>query len=117
MGMTTGDAVAKALHAAGIVPDPNTIRRVVIDLQAGQVAVLHLELLADVRILDVVPTLAGVEVRTSRMRPTAADLAAAEEAVTLTINDVRAGQNLPPVEWGNVQWKPLSDDGDAPKQQ
>lgn len=54
--------VIERLIAAGIV-DQN-VQRVVIDLQVGDVAVIHARLIGDDRLLDVVETLDGVQVVT-----------------------------------------------------
>lgn len=59
----TGDAFGEALHAAGILPDHRRVARVVIDARPGHALVMHVQYLADERILDVVPGLDGVQIR------------------------------------------------------
>lgn len=51
-----------ALREAGIINQYDYVRRVVIDLQAGEVPVIHIERFGDERMLRVVPSLGGVEV-------------------------------------------------------
>lgn len=43
--------------------DGDLVRRVVIDLRAGSLPVVHVETLADEQLLDVVPSLVGVQVK------------------------------------------------------
>lgn len=52
-----------ALVQAGVIRAGENIRRIVIDAQAGHVVVIHVERFGDTRLLDVVRTLDGVEVR------------------------------------------------------
>lgn len=59
----TADHFHKALIAAGVVREGEIIRRIVIDAQAGHTVVMHIERFADTRMLDVIPTLEGVEIR------------------------------------------------------
>jgi hypothetical protein len=63
----TAEAFHKALVAAGVVRDGESIRRIVIDAQAGNaVVVMHVERYGDDRLLNVVRTLEGVEIREER---------------------------------------------------
>ena len=60
-----GRDLAAALHEAGLIPgDLNSVRRIVIDLQAFEAAVMYVDYYADERWLEVVRTFAGVEIRT-----------------------------------------------------
>lgn len=52
----------RALGEAGII-DLGTTYRVIIDLKADEVAIIHVQLWGDTRLLDVVRTLDGVEIR------------------------------------------------------
>jgi len=63
MSIVSSDVVFKALVAAGIVAEGDRVSRVVIDLQVGNAPVLHIRRFGDSRLLEVVETLAGVEVR------------------------------------------------------
>lgn len=47
---------------APLVGDVNTVRRVVIDIQAGHVPIVHIERYGDEKMLDVVRALAGIEI-------------------------------------------------------
>lgn len=55
------NAMFAALEAAGIC-DTST-QRVVIDIQAGAIPIIYIQKLADERLLNVIPTLEGVEIR------------------------------------------------------
>jgi len=61
----------EALKAAGVVSEEDLIRRIVIDIQAGHVVVMHVERFCDERLLDVIPTLDGIEIRTGEPGVTA----------------------------------------------
>ncbi len=63
--VVTSETVFKAMAETGMFDftDGNAVRRVVIDLHAGSVPVVHVELHGDERLLDVVPSLAGVQVK------------------------------------------------------
>jgi hypothetical protein len=61
----TSLAFGEALVAAGIVQDLHLIRRIVIDVKAGDVVVMHVERFGDTRLLDVVRGLDGIEIRES----------------------------------------------------
>ncbi len=65
MSVMTGRAYFKALVDAGVFTeeDAGRVTRVVIDVQADRAVVMHVQFLGDDRLLDVVPTLAGVEIR------------------------------------------------------
>jgi len=54
----------EALKAAGVVSEEDLIRRIVIDIQAPDLVVMYVERPGDERLLDVIPTLDGVEIRT-----------------------------------------------------
>jgi hypothetical protein len=59
-----GRELARALHEAGLIPGELTsIRRVVIDLQPSEAAVMYIDYFADERWLDVVHTFDGIEIR------------------------------------------------------
>lgn len=58
----TAEALHKALIDSGVIRDGERIRRIVIDAQAGNVVVIHVERFGDERLLDVVRSLEGVEV-------------------------------------------------------
>lgn len=60
MAKITADPLLAALREAGVAD--NDTRRIVIDIQAGHVPVVYIERYADVRLLSVVQTLAGVEI-------------------------------------------------------
>jgi hypothetical protein len=59
------DKVFLALIDAGIFheADKGTVRRVVIDLQAGEPAMIHVERWGDRRLLEVAGSMVGVQVR------------------------------------------------------
>ena len=59
----TSDKFHAALVAAGVIREGEHIRRIVIDAQAGYAIVMYLERLGDDRLLSVVQTLDGVEIR------------------------------------------------------
>jgi hypothetical protein len=54
-----------ALVEAGVIRDGENIRRVVIDAQAQHAVVMYVERWGDDRLLDVVPTLEGIEITSS----------------------------------------------------
>jgi hypothetical protein len=56
------EEVLGALTAAGIIGADEDVRRVVIDLQAGHAALMHVERFGDERLLNVAQTLSGVEI-------------------------------------------------------
>jgi hypothetical protein len=63
-------AFSKALIDAGIIPDDASVRRLVIDVDADKAGVImYLEQWADERLLQVVPTLDGVEIRSVAKEP------------------------------------------------
>lgn len=57
------DRFYRALIDADVIRDGESIRRIVIDIQAMQAVVMYVERWGDERLLDVVPTLDGVEIR------------------------------------------------------
>jgi hypothetical protein len=57
-----GERFLDVLVAANVIRRGERVRRVVIDAQIGEAVVIHVERFGDTRILDVVQTLAGVEV-------------------------------------------------------
>lgn len=64
--MTTplrGRDVIAALIKAGILREEDRIQRVVIDIAVDRLVVVHVQHLGDTRILDVIATLNGVEIR------------------------------------------------------
>lgn len=70
-----GRALLKALTDAGIIRTGDFVRRVVIDAPCDGAVLVHVERIGDSRLLDVVPTLGGVEVRESHA-PVRVDLEA-----------------------------------------
>lgn len=59
----TSRAFHDALVDAGVIRAGENIRRIVIDAKAGDVVVVHVERIGDTRLLDVVRTLDGIEIR------------------------------------------------------
>ena len=59
-----GNDLIRALVESGVVPA--TVRRVVIDAQVSKVAVIHVELMGDKRLLDIVPVLSAGVVQITR---------------------------------------------------
>lgn len=57
------DEFHAALVATGIVRSGEFIRRIVIDAKVDEIVVMHIERLGDTRLLDVVRTLDGIEIR------------------------------------------------------
>jgi hypothetical protein len=55
----------KALVAAGVVREDESLYRVVIDAKAGDIVRMYIERNGDERLLDVVPTLDGIRILTS----------------------------------------------------
>lgn len=58
-----------ALVAAGVIRADEYYRRIVIDAQQGQAVVIYAERYADERLLDVVLTLDGIEIREQERQP------------------------------------------------
>jgi hypothetical protein len=58
----TAEAFAQALARAGVIRDIHRVRRVVVDAEAGSTVRVYIERYGDERLLDVVPTLDGVEI-------------------------------------------------------
>jgi hypothetical protein len=61
--LITGSDFAEALAAAGVIDDIGTIGRIVIDVKPDDVVRLHVERYGDERLLQVLRTLDGIEVR------------------------------------------------------
>ncbi len=63
--LVTSEAIFKAMAETGAFDftDGTGVRRVVIDLRAGSLPVVHVELIGEERLLDVVPSLVGVQVK------------------------------------------------------
>lgn len=61
--LLTASAFHQALVDAGVIRDGECIRRIVIDARAGAAVKIHVERFGDTRLLDVVRTLDGIEVR------------------------------------------------------
>jgi hypothetical protein len=57
------DALWPALVKAGLFREDESVRRIVIDAQAGCAVVMYVEHWGDERLLDVATTLEGIEVR------------------------------------------------------
>jgi hypothetical protein len=62
-----GYQLADQLIKAGIIPAGDKITRVVIDAPAGNVVKIHVERVGDERLLQVVPSLEGVRISTTRV--------------------------------------------------
>jgi len=60
----TANQFHQALVAAGVVRDGEAIRRLVIDAQAGCAVMIYVERFGDARLLEIIPTLDGIEVQT-----------------------------------------------------
>ena len=60
--MLTHDQVFAALQKAGVVKDASQLNRVVIEAARGQYAVIHLEMIADKKLLEVVRALGPARV-------------------------------------------------------
>lgn len=60
----TASGLHQALVDAGVIRDGEMIRRIVIDAQESHPVIIHVERFGDERLLDVIPTLDGIEVRT-----------------------------------------------------
>ena len=60
----TANQFHEALVTACVVRDGEAIRRLVIDAEAGCAIRIYVERWADARLLDVIPTLDGIEVHT-----------------------------------------------------
>jgi hypothetical protein len=58
----TAHAFTEALHKAGIVGDPDTITRIVIDVRPDSFVEIHVRYVGDTRLLEVTDILAGAEV-------------------------------------------------------
>ena len=61
--------VLDALKAAGIVRDNDYVRRVIIDINVDCAVVVHVERYGDERLLDLVRTLDGTEIREQERQP------------------------------------------------
>lgn len=59
----TSDAWFKSLIAADVFRDGESVRRVVIDAQAGEAIVIYVERFGDTRLIEVAPMLTGIEIR------------------------------------------------------
>jgi hypothetical protein len=57
------DALWPVLMKAGLFREDDSVRRIVIDAQAGEPIVMYVEHWGDERLLDVATTLQGIEVR------------------------------------------------------
>lgn len=55
-----------ALRDAGLLPEHDSVQRVVIDIRVGDAVVVHVQRVADERLLSVVPTLDGMEISRER---------------------------------------------------
>jgi hypothetical protein len=59
----TSDRFFNALVAAGVFRDDESVRRVVIDAQAGNALVIYVERFGDTRLIEIAPVLTGLEIR------------------------------------------------------
>jgi hypothetical protein len=75
-----GRALLAALAEAGVIAVGDRVARVVIDAPVDGLAVIHVQRAADTRLLEVVPTLGGIEIRESP-RPAVAPAAFQSRAV------------------------------------
>jgi hypothetical protein len=66
MSAVSAERFHEALVAAGVVRRGDRIRRVVIGAQMGHALVMHVERIGDSRLLDVVPTLDGVQIKSGQ---------------------------------------------------
>ena len=55
--------VMQAFIDAGLITAEENVSRLVLDLKAGELAVMHVQRFGDKRLLSVMPTLEGVEIR------------------------------------------------------
>lgn len=62
MALVLATAILAAMEDAGIIRREDRVRRVVIDLPVGEVATIHVERVGDQKLLNVIPSLAGVEI-------------------------------------------------------
>lgn len=62
-----------ALRDAGLVSEHDRAQRVVIDIQVGSMVVMHVQSVADDRLLSVVSTLDGIEISRGRRHSPAED--------------------------------------------
>ncbi len=62
MALVLANKVMDALAEAGVISVEDRIRRVVIDLKVNEVAVIHVERIGDEKLLNVVPSMVGVEI-------------------------------------------------------
>jgi hypothetical protein len=60
--------VFDALKEAGIIRDGDYVRRVIIDINVSCAVVVHVERYGDERLLDLVRTLDGIEIRREQER-------------------------------------------------
>lgn len=59
----TSNELWRALVDAGVLQEDDSVTRIVIDAQVGSIVTLYVERWADERLLQVVPTLDGIEIR------------------------------------------------------
>lgn len=62
--------VIDALLASGVIRAEDNVTRVVIDIKVGDLPVIYVERFADNRLLEVIPSLTGVEIRGASPRST-----------------------------------------------
>jgi hypothetical protein len=62
----TGTEFIKALETMGVIDTEILASRVVIDAKHGSLVIIHVEKFGDTRLLDVVQTLDGVDIRTQQ---------------------------------------------------
>ncbi len=63
MTLRISDDFITALHEVGLIPDPKEVRRVVLDFEAGNIPMVHIEKFIDDSVLDVIRALDGVEIQ------------------------------------------------------
>ena len=67
-GLAAVQQIAKALEDSGVIADVNDVTRLVIDLRAGHVPVIHVEQIGDDRLIDIAKLLTDAEVKRPAVR-------------------------------------------------
>jgi hypothetical protein len=62
LSVVTPDQAFAALHDAGIIPNLDQARRVVIDIGVNQFPIVHVEYIGDDKLLRLIRTLGGIEI-------------------------------------------------------
>ena len=61
MSIQTTHQICEALHKAGLLESPETVRRVIIDLKFDSVPIIYVTRIGDERLLDVIVS-SGIEI-------------------------------------------------------